>query len=194
MGWNPFDMFTGGVSKYGESPDAGIESQRKRLLQEQAAAGGRFADYGEGGVASLGGQMDTARQNLLDQATGKLSYSREALRQGLAQNQAAQQSMAAGASPLNGPMAARNAAMNMARQGYGLSGQQALAGIAEQQGAAKQYADATLGQRQQDMMAALQSRQNAIQGYGANQAGTPDKSWIEKWGPAIMSGAKAAGG
>lgn len=173
------------------SPGDDQERQRKQLLQEQAAKSGGFADYGEGGVQSLGGQMDTARQNLLDQATGKLSYSREALRQGLQQNQAAQQSMAAGASPQNGPMAARTAAINMARQGYGMSGQQALAGIAEQQGAAKLYADATAQQRQQDLQAALQGRSNALTGYGAQNAGAPEKGFLEKYGPAMM-GAFAA--
>lgn len=180
-----------GINKLTDSPGDAQEAARKKLLEEQAAAAGNFADYGEGGVQSLGGQMDTARQQFLDQATGKLSYSKEALRQGLMQNQAAQRSMAASASVRNGPMAALAGAQNAARLGSGMAGQSALAGIAEQQGAAKLYADATAQQRQQDLQAALQSRANATSGYGAGNAGVPEKSFAEKYGPTLISGAAA---
>lgn len=145
----------------------------QELLRQQAAAAGGFADYGEGGFKSLGTQADNARQMLMDQATGKLSYSREALRQGLQQNLAGQQSFAASAMPNNAGMAAFNAQRNMARLGSGLAGQQALAGIAEQEGASKLYADATLQQRAQELQAALQSRQNALTGYGTQFPQTP---------------------
>jgi hypothetical protein len=164
------------------------EQHRQQLLQEQAQKAGTFGDYGEGGVISLGGQADTARQNLADQASGKLSYSREALRQGVQQLQAGQRSMANSAAPQNAGLAARTAAIQSARLGSGLAGQQAMAGIAEQQAAAKAYADATLAQRQQDLNAALGSRQNAMTGYGASQPFTPQPSMFQQ----LMGGAQAA--
>jgi hypothetical protein len=164
------------------------EQARQQLLRDQAQKAGSFADSGEGGFSSLGGQSDAARQNLADQASGKLSYSREALRQGIGQLQAGQRSMAASAAPQNGPMAALAAAQNSARLGSGLAGQQALAGIAEQQAAAKAYADATLAQRQQDLNAALGSRQNALTGYGANQPFTPQPSMFQQ----LVGGAQGA--
>lgn len=162
------------------------EERRKRLLAEQAAKAGSFASQGERGFSGLTGDMNDARANLGRIASGELSYSKEALRQGLQQNQAVQRSMAAGAAPQNAAMAARTAAIQSARMGAGLSGQQAMAGIAEQQGAMKLQGDLTAQQRQQDLMAALQSRQNAMAGYSANNAGAPEKSWLEKYGPMII--------
>lgn len=164
------------------------EQQRQQLLHEQAGAAGGFADYGEGGFKSLGTQADNNAQMLRDQATGKLSYSREALRQGLNQNLAGQRSLAAGASPYSAPMAARNAAMNSARLGYGLSGQSALAGIAEQQAAQKALTDAILQQRQQELQAALGSRQNAMTGYGAGIPFTPNPTIAQQIIPAVSQG------
>jgi len=43
----------------------------------------------------------------------------------------------------------------------------------------------------QDLNATLGARQGAIQGYGAGNAGAPEKSFLEKYGPAIQSGASA---
>jgi hypothetical protein len=43
-----------------------------------------------------------------------------------------------------------------------------------------------LKQRQQDAQVALGSRQNAVGAYGGV---TPDKSFIEKYGPMIATGA-----
>lgn len=187
-GYNAAKYAIGKLTAPGDlSPD---EAARKQLLEEQAQKAGGFADYGEGGVISLGGQADSARQNLADQASGKLSYSREALRQGVQQLQAGQRSMAASASPQNSGMAARTAAIQSARLGSGLAGQQALAGIAEQQAAAKSYADATLAQRQQDLSAALGSRQNSMTGYGAGQPFVPQPSMFQQ----LMGGAQAAAG
>jgi hypothetical protein len=168
------------VAKLGE--EAGLlgkggltDDQKKQqdLLRQQAAAAGGFADYGEGGFKSLGTQADTSRQMLMDQATGKLSYSREALRQGLQQNLAGQQAYAASAMPNNAAMASFNAARNMARMGSGLSGQQALAGIAEQQAAQKALADQILQQRQQELQAALGSRGNAVNALGVQFQAAP---------------------
>lgn len=180
-----------GVGKLTESPGDEQEATRKKLLEEQAAKAGGFANYGERQFQNMTGDLNAQRAQLQDIATGKLSYSREALRQGLMQNQAAQRSMAASASPQNAAMAALAGAQNSARLGSGMSGQAALAGIQEQQGAMKLGADLAAQQRQQDLMAALQSRQNAMTGYGAGAAGVPEKSFAEKFGPSIVAGAAA---
>lgn len=194
MAWyNPVDWgksIAGGIEKgvdklFGSGELSADEQARKKLLEEQALKSGEFADYGEGGFRSLGGAADNARQNLADIASGKLSQSREILRQGLNQQLSNARSMAAGGGT---PMAARTAAMNMGRAGYGMSGQASLAGIAEQQGAAKLLQDAILQQRQQELNAALGSRQNAMTGYGAGQPFTPEKGFIERNGAAIAAG------
>lgn len=179
---------------HGGSKPESEEEKRKRLLAEQAAKASGFASQGERGFNSMTGDLNQQRAQLQDIATGKLSYSKEALRQGLMQNQAAQRSMAAGASPQNQAMAARTAMINSGRLGAGMSGQSALAGIAEQQGAMKLGADLAAQQRQQDLMAALQSRQNAMGGYSAGNAGAPEKSWLEKYGSMIIGGATMAAG
>jgi hypothetical protein len=168
-------------------PGAEQEKQRRALLYAQAAGAGNFADRGEFGVGQLGaqGQMNIAGLQRL--ANGQDSIAAEQLRQGLAQNQAAQQSMAAGASPNNAASAARTAAIQMGRQGAALSGQQALAGLQERAQAQGQLASAIQGLRGQDLQAALQGRQTAIAGYGGyNTAMTPEKSNIEKYGPMVQ--------
>ncbi|MBA2544134.1 MAG: tail fiber domain-containing protein [Deltaproteobacteria bacterium] len=199
MSWNPVDWAKSGANwasdKLGDvfgDPGAAGEADRKKLLYEQAAAAGGFAGVGEAGYGAMTAEANAARQNLADQASGKLSYSREALRQGLQQNVGAQQSLAAGASPQNAAMSARTAAMQSARLGSGMSGQAALAGIQEQSAAAKALQDAILAQRGQDMQVGLGSRQNAMSGYGAGNAGQPEKSWIERNGQAISGAAALA--
>lgn len=172
-------------------PGADAEKQRKELLYQQAAAAGGFAHKGERGFGQLGQRSTGALDYLQAQAQGQNSVSAEQLRQGLAQNQAAQQSFAAGASPQNAAMAARTAAIQSGRLGAGLAGQQAIAGLQERQQAQQQYAQLLQALRQQELQAALQSRQNAMQGYGAQNAGTPEKSNIEKYGPMVRDAASA---
>lgn len=132
----------------------------------QARAAGRFAFRGEQGFGELGDRGRGLLDMLDRRAQGQDSLSAEQLRQGLQQNLAAQQAMAASARPSNSAAAARTAALQSARLGSGLAGQQAMAGIAERQ-AAEQSMGGLLSQlRQQDLQAALQSRQNALQGFG----------------------------
>jgi len=194
MSWyNPLDwgraVGSGIAGAYHKISGIGDESQsaidKRNNLNQQGQAAGDFAGYGEGGFMSLGSAADKARQNLADIASGKVSLSAEQLRQGLSQNLAGQRSLAAGANPQNAAMAARQASMNAARLGAGISGQTAMAGIAEREAAMKALQDAILQQRAQELQAALGSRQNAISAYGGV---TPDKSWIEKFGPAIIGG------
>src|SRR5688500_9405796 len=92
------------------------------LNAESRKASG-FADRGEQGFGQLGAESGRLRQQLGDVASGKVSLSAEQLRQGLQQNIAGQQAMAAGARPGSAPMAARTAAMSAGRMGQGLAGQ-----------------------------------------------------------------------
>jgi hypothetical protein len=139
-------------------------------------ANGAQQNYDASG-AQLGntyGQLGSAMNHLGGVMRGENSVSREQLRQGLQSNMSAQRSMAASASPQNGPMAALMAAQNMGRMGAGMSGQAALAGIQERNAAAGQYGQLgqamgqlQLGARGQDVQAALGARQNAQNAYGA---------------------------
>jgi hypothetical protein len=169
-----------------EADDA--ERQRKQLLYEQALKSGRFADQGEANynADTLQGRMALA--GLRRQALGQDSVSAEQLRQALGQNLAAQRSLAAGAAPQDAAGAARTAAIQSARLGSGLAGQQAVAGLQERNQAQQQYGALLQGIRGQDLNASLGSRQNANTGYGAANAGAPQPSWIQQWGPAITAG------
>lgn len=145
-------------------------AERARLygnVQGQAGAASKFAGQGEQGFGQLGTESAALRGQLGDIASGKLSQSKEVLRQGLQQNLAAQQSMAASARPQNAAMAARTAMMGAGRLGAGLSGQQALASIAERQGAMQSLGNMLGQQRGLELQAALGSRGQALQGYGA---------------------------
>lgn len=172
-------------------PGADAERKRKEMLYGQAGRAGAFASRGERGFNQLGTQGNEALAGLRATAMGQNSVSAEQLRQGLAQNLANQQSMAAGASPNNAAMAARTAAIQSGRLGAGLAGQQAVAGLQERNQAQQQYAALLEALRQQELQAALQARQNALMGYGAQNAGTPEKSFIEKWLPVVEDGAAA---
>lgn len=173
-------------------PGADDERKRKELLYQQAQRSGSFADRNERGFGALGARGAGALDDLQGIAQGRNSYSAEQLRQGLQQGLAAQQSMAAGASPRNAAGAARTAAIQMGRLGAGLAGQQSLAGIQERQQAQMAYANLLQGLRGQDLQGVLGARGTAMGGYGAQNAGAPEKSWLEKYGPAIQSGAAIA--
>lgn len=108
--------------------------------------------------------LNQSIQQLQNLANGQNSVSAEQLRQGNQQALAAQMAMAAGASPGNAAMAARNAAMNMGRLQYGLSGQQAVAGLQERNQAQDALARLQLGQAGQNL-------QGALGGYGAGMSG-----------------------
>lgn len=168
------------------------DGARQALLAQQGGRAGMFADRAEQGYGAYGQQAQGALDYLQGQARGQNSVSAEQLRQALGQNQAAQMSMAAGASPQNASAAGRTAAIQMGRQGMGLAGQQATAGLAERNQANQQYGSLLGTLRGQDLSAATQSRQNALSGYGAGNAGPPQKSWEEKYGPVIAGAAATA--
>jgi hypothetical protein len=148
-----------------------------------------FAARGVNNYGDLTGLGRGSLQQLGQQAQGQRSVSAEQLRQALGQNQAAQMSLAAGASPRNAAMAARTAAIQTGRLGAGLAGQQAVAGLQEQNQAQQQYAALLQGLRQQDLQAALGSQQNALSAYGGYK---PEGSFIDKWGQPIAAGFGAA--
>lgn len=135
-------------------------------LNQTGAESNQFARSGQQNYGMMGAELAQDRARLRDLAAGKNSVSAEQLRQGLQQNLAAQQSMAASASPQNSAMAARTAMMNSGRLGAGMSGQAALAGIQERNAANQALANMNLQQRQQDLQAAINSRGNAVDAYG----------------------------
>jgi hypothetical protein len=171
-----------------ESPSA---IKRRELLNEQGAASGNLADMLTGQYGGLSQESVGARNYLRDIASGKSSVSREQLRQGLGSNLASMRSMAASASPQNSAMAARTAMMAGGRAATGMSGQAAMAGIQERQAAQAALAQMLTAQQGQAIQGANAAHGNAISAYGNV---TPDKSWLEKWGPAIMGGAQLAAG
>ena len=176
----------------GDNPGEAGEQQRKNLLYGQAGAAGGFADQQQGAFQQNQNVSQANINALQGQANGQNSVSAEQLRQALARNQATQMSMAAGAAPQNAAGAARTAAIQSARLGAGMAGQQAVAGLAERN-QAQQALTGAIGQYGSQALQATQgARGQAIQGYGAGNAGQPEKSWLEKYGPAIQSGAALA--
>ncbi len=177
----------GGVAKdtLGNNPAVDQERMRKALLQEQAQKSGGFADNAEYSYGRMGREAAAQRDYLGRLSRGEDSISAEQLRQGLQQNVSAQQSMAAGAPVRDQGVAARTAMINAGRLGSQAAGAQSLAGLQERQLANQSLANMIMTQRGQDVQAALGGRQTAVQGYGANNAGTPEKSWIEQYGPII---------
>ena len=95
----------------------------------QANAADRFADQSQKGFQQYGADAARVGSHLRGQMMGRNSLSAEQLRQGLQQNLAAQQSMAAAARPGSAPMAARMAMRNAANMGSGLAGLIYSAGI-----------------------------------------------------------------
>ncbi len=169
---------------WGDESDSA--QQQRGDLKYQADKSDSLREFATTGFGALGTEGDQMRGMLRDQATGAQSFSGEQLRQGLQQQQAMQQSMAAGAAPQNSAMAARTAAMQMGRNSSGMAGQAALAGIAERQGAAKAWADALLRQREQNLQASLGSSQNAINATSGQKA---EGSTLDKWGGAAAAAA-----
>lgn len=198
MGWtdylNPINDVKALLNPLTQSPDAGIEAERKRMLQANAARAGEFADSNQEQAYALGQRGNTALDYMQGQMQGQNSVSALQLQQALQQQLAQQQAFAASASPQNAAMAARTAAIQGGRLGAGLAGQQAMAGLAERNQAAQQYAQLLQGLRGQDVNAALGSRQNAISGYGSGAFGAPAPSFIQQVGPAAVGGLGAAFG
>lgn len=165
----------GALGYFGTDDEA---DQRAKALQAQrdAFAAQARASYGDL-TQRAGGSLDY----LQGQAQGQNSVSAEQLRQALQQNQAAQLSMAAGASPHNAAMAARTASIQSGRLGAGLAGAQAQAGLQERNQAQQQYASLLQGLRGQDLSAATGSPYTAP---------TPP-SMLDKYGPALQAGLNA---
>ena len=181
--------FGGRAAKWlDQDPGAEAEKLRKQALYGQAGAAGQFADRSQQDYRHLGVQGQGALAALQRQAQGQDSVSAMQLQQAMQANLAQQQSMAAGGSPRDAAMRARTAAIQSGRINYGMAGQQAIAGQQERNQANAQYGQLLQGLRGQDLNATLGSRQTAVTGYGAANAGTPEKSNMEKYGSAISGG------
>lgn len=153
-----------------------LEKDRKRKEAEEGLLGygkeaGDFARTSQEDFRRLGQEAAMQRQYLQRIARGEESVSAMQLGQSLQKNQAAQQSMAAGARPGNAAMAARTAAMTAGRQGAGLAGQQAVAGLQERQQAQMALQQALLQQRQQELTATNTGRSQAMGGWGTALGG-----------------------
>jgi hypothetical protein len=161
------DMVKRGLrAKAAEEARKKAEDEARGNVNREAAGASRFGRESERDVRQLGNEAAAVRGRLGRLASGQDSISAEQLRQGLQQNMAGQQAMAASARPGNAAMAARTAAMQGARMGSGLAGQQAVAGIAERQSANQALGSLLMAQRGQDMQGALGGRGQALQGYG----------------------------
>ncbi len=161
---------------------SGGTPEQRAQLDETGLASNQFAEWNQGGA--MAGQLEAhnQREQMRKYASGQDSQSAEQLRQSLQQNQAAQMSNAAGASPQNSAMAARTGAMNMSRQGYGLAGQQATAGIQERTAANAGLNDMIMKQQQLHQQGAAQGRANAVSAYGG---GNVEGTWGDKWGKSV---------
>lgn len=168
----------------------GSDAWKEKQLAESANSSGGFAGQGEAGYGSMTGALDSQRQFLNDQMSGKISLSGEQLRQGLQQQLAMQRSMAASASPGNAAMAARTAMMNANRAATGMSGNAATAGLQERMAAAQQLANMNLQQRGQDIQVGLGGRQNQMTGLGVNKPEAPKTPGM--FDRALMAGATIA--
>ena len=175
-----------GAKKLVQDPTAEAKAAQ---LNQQGAAASNFAEFGQNAYGAMTTEASGVREAMRRRAQGQDSLSAEQLRQGLGQQLAMQRSMAASASPQNGPMAARTAAMAMGRASSGMAGNQALAGIQERSAAEQALAQMIMQQRQQDAQVALGSRQNAISGYGGV---TPQGTPLQQYAPLIKPIADAA--
>lgn len=186
--WGPLSGLGTKIGHFfsGLGAESDSTKQKRNDLNNTGAAANQFANTGQQNYGAMTQEAQQARDYLRSLASGQNSVSAEQLRQGNQQALAQQQAMAASASPANGPMAARSAAMNAGRISMGLSGQQAVAGLQEREQAQKALNDAILGARGQDLNAALGSRSTAVGAYGGV---TPEKSWLEKYGGAAAAGA-----
>lgn len=174
-----------------DDPGADDERRRKELLYQQSQKAGSFADQTQQSYNGLATEAGWQRDALRRLATGQDSLAGEQLRQAAGRNQAMQMSMAAGAAPQNQAAAARTAAINAMRIGSGQAGQAAVAGIQERAAANRGLSDLIMQQRQQELQATQGARGQAMAGYSPAQAGTPEKSWLEKYGPAVQGGLNA---
>lgn len=189
---DPGHVFGSDESDAADAARQAAVDARAPLLDKQSEAAGSFADSSQANYNALGARGATSLDQLQRQANGQNSVSAEQLRQGLQQNQAAQMSMAQGGAPQDAASRARTASIQSARLGSGLAGQQAVAGLQERNQAQGQYAQLLQGLRGQELQGSLGGRQAAITGYGGGQpAPPPEKSKVEKFGPAIIGGIAA---
>jgi hypothetical protein len=155
----------------------------------QTASG--LAATATGNYTNATNALGSQQSYLQGQMQGQDSVSMQQLQQGLQQNLATQQSMAASANPNNSAMAARNAAQNMGQAANGLAGQQAVAGLQERNQATQNLSNLNLGMQSNASQTALGGLNAATGAYGT-ALGTPQKTWGSTIGGAL-SGLASAG-
>lgn len=165
-------------------PTPGDEAKMARLNQV-GERGLDLSDQARGSYGHFTGRAMDSLNDLQGLARGQNSVSMEQLRQGNQQALAAQRSMAAGASPNNAAMAARQAATNMGRLSAGLSGQQAVAGLQERNQAMQNYASLLGGLRGQDAQLTLGGLNAASGAYGGGLNGQKDPTIAGQLAPII---------
>jgi hypothetical protein len=161
------DYWTG--ERKGGLSGKGLKEQLGGYDDGMTEEGRQLADFeriGRQKFEGLGSEADREREYLRKIARGEESVSAQQLSNSLQQNQAQQQSMAAGARGGNQAMAARQAAMMAGRQGAGLAGQQATAGIQERQAASQGLSNMLMQQRGQELQRS---------GVGSDPAAGPGK-------------------
>jgi hypothetical protein len=188
--WNAGGKLLNRIGLNGNTP---ADQAKMDRLNGVGSAGLGFAGTTQGNYNQLTGRLNGSLDALQATANGQNSVSAEQLRQGQMQNLAQQQSLAAGASPMNSAMAARTAANNIARLGYGLSGQQAVAGLQERQQAQQAYAQ-MLGQaRGQDLQGTLGGYGVATSAYGGGLNAQRDPTLAGQIGPMLQGLGKLGG-
>lgn len=197
MGWDwgnliDPDKWASGISQAFGVGSGDPSNQDRNELRQNAGQAGAFGQQLAGNYAANQGGINQSIDALRALANGQNSVSAEQLRQGLQQQLAAQQSMAAGASPQNAAMAARVAMNNMNRAAYGMAGQQALAGLQERNQAQQALGQLQLGQSGQNLQGALGGFGAANQGYGY-AVQNPQKTAGDLLMKAIAGGGNAAG-
>lgn len=168
-------------------------ADESKMNNLNAVGGGAlgFAGTAQGNYNAFTGQGMQSLAALRALAEGKNSVSAEQLRQGMQQGVSAQHAMAAGASPQNAAMAARNASNNMSRLSYGLSGQQAVAGLAERNQAQQAYANMLAQLRGQDLQGTLGGYNAATGAYSGGLNGQRDPTMLAQWSPIVAGAMKA---
>lgn len=159
--WSAAQYLTG-TGAY--DPTTAARAANQQVASGALGLGNQAAGYYGQGQAGLNSSIAA----LQAQAQGQNSVSAMQLQQGLQQNLAAQQAMAASAAPQNAAAAARTAAIQSGQLGAGLAGQQALAGLQERNQAQQQLGQLQLGQFQTNASAATGGYNAAINANNAS--------------------------
>jgi len=188
---NWYDGLVGGMGSIFGVGSGDPSNPYRNALSANAQQQAGFGQQMQGQYMQNQAGMQNTQGMLNGLANGQNSVSAMQLQQGLQQGQAQQMSMAAGATPQNQAMAARNAMLNSGQMASGMMGQQAMAGLQERQGALNTLAGMQTAQAGQNMQGALGMAQNANSAYGTDLT-NPQKTWGGIVGGLVGGGVGAA--